>query len=82
MIKSKTITERRQVVESITCDKCGKVILPDDWSEWQETVTISFRGGFGSIFGDEASFRCDLCQHCLKDTLGEYIKRTDETFPG
>jgi hypothetical protein len=81
MLNIKTVSVPTQVAESIVCDKCGKVILPDDWIEWQEVATIEFRGGFGSIFGDESSFRCDLCQHCLKDTLGAYIKRTDEEIP-
>jgi len=81
MLKVKTVEVPSEVVESITCDKCGKVISPDDWMEWQEIVTISFRGGFGSIFGDEGSFRCDLCQYCLKETLGKYIKSTDDERP-
>lgn len=78
MIRVKTVNVPTRVVHSITCDKCGKNIEPDDWAEWQEVTTISFRGGFGSIFGDETSMRCDLCQHCLKDVLGEYLKVVED----
>lgn len=78
MIHTKTKKVSTVVVEAITCDKCGKKIPPSDEVEWQEIATIAFRGGFGSVFGDGSSFRCDLCQHCLKDTLGPYIKCVDE----
>ena len=68
--------------KGIICDKCGKRITPDDWIDWQEALQIRFTGGFGSVFGDEMSFRCDLCQHCVKDVLGEYIKDvTPERVP-
>ena len=76
MIEIETVTEQREVelCTAIICDKCGKRITPDDWIDWQEALQIRFTGGFGSVFGDEMSFRCDLCQHCVKDVLGDYIK--------
>lgn len=67
-------TLEREVVESVTCDKCGKVITPDDTVEWQELYSIQFTGGYGSVFGDESTIRADFCQQCLKELIGPYYK--------
>jgi hypothetical protein len=75
---TKTVIE----MTDVTCDICGKTYTfdadkkheNDDWIETQEFHYISFRGGYGSIFGDGDTVTCDICQHCLKDKLGEYLK--------
>lgn len=59
-------------IEDITCDKCGRVITPEDIMEWQESVRIEFIGGYNSIFGDENYVTCDLCQHCLYELIGKF----------
>ena len=74
MIETGTITESREVVTAVTCDRCGKRMTRAGWVDWQEMIQFHFTGGYGSVFGDGESFRCDLCQHCVKATLGEYIK--------
>lgn len=76
--KQVTVKQTRGELVEIICDRCGKSITPDDFVEWQEALTIGFRGGYGSVFGDDIKYRCDLCQHCLKETLGEYIKPSKE----
>ncbi|MGF6933462.1 hypothetical protein OKW41_002601 [Paraburkholderia sp. UCT70] len=47
----------RRVLElaAFTCDRCGRRITPDDdqW-EWYEKVSLDWRGGFGSVFGEGA----------------------------
>lgn len=63
-------------VVSITCDRCKKTY--DDWIEMQEAVTVSFRGGYGSIFNDQSEYECDLCQHCVKELLGPYLRVTND----
>lgn len=76
MITYKTKTVKQKVQESITCDVCKKTYNSEDqnsWMEIQEFHHIRFRGGFDSIFGDDVSFKSDICQHCLKKLLGEYI---------
>ena len=76
MINVKREVKEIEITESIVCDKCGKKILPDDFPddfvEWQEFYQIGFIGGYGSVFGDSARIRCDLCQQCLKDLIGDY----------
>ncbi|MFM0469639.1 hypothetical protein [Paraburkholderia strydomiana] len=62
-------------VSACTCDRCGRRMTPGDPdSEWHERVSIAYRGGFDSIFGDGRAIRIDLCQHCVRDTLGSWLK--------
>jgi hypothetical protein len=46
--------------------------------EWDEHISIAFRGGYYSIFGDGNEVELDLCQHCFKEVLGQWIRVTDE----
>ena len=46
--------------------------LPD--GEWDERVSITFRGGYYSVFGDENLVEGDFCQHCIKDLLGQWLR--------
>lgn len=80
MITYKTQTIERKIQDSITCDVCKKTYrdeTKDDWIETQEFHHIRFVGGFGSVFGDSVPMKADICQHCLKKLLGEYI--TEDT---
>ncbi len=57
------------------CDRCGKEMQRDAIDgEWSERLTISFRAGYGSVFGDGNIVECDLCQHCIKDLLERYLR--------
>ena len=41
-----------QEVVACTCDRCQRRMTADDGEfEWQERLSIAFRGGYGSIFG-------------------------------
>ncbi len=52
----------------------------DDYDAgWHERVSLSFRGGFGSIFGDGNEVSVDLCQQCVKDTLGAWLRITPQS---
>jgi len=64
-----------QEVASCTCDRCQKRMMPDD-PDWHEKVSVAFRGGFDSIFGDGNEVSLDLCQQCVKETLGAWLRIT------
>ena len=66
----KTIMVKHAELESITCDRCKKVITDD--FELQEIHSISFTGGYSSVFGDMNRVDCDLCQQCLYELIGEF----------
>ncbi|MGF6658188.1 hypothetical protein OKW34_008778 [Paraburkholderia youngii] len=66
-----------QEVAACTCDRCGRRMSPDDSDgEWHERVSLAWRGGFHSVFGDCTDLCIDLCQHCVNATLGEWIRVT------
>lgn len=60
-------------VAACTCDRCGLRMSPED-GEWHERVSLSWRSGFHSVFGDCSELNLDLCQNCVKATLGEWIR--------
>lgn len=66
-----------QALAACTCDRCHKRMTPeDDGSGWHERVSLSFRGGFDSIFGDGSGVSIDLCPQCVSDTLGAWLRIT------
>lgn len=58
---------------SITCDRCGTE-APIRSVEGGEFVSISGLGGYGSVFGDGTIYEIDLCQHCVQQTIGEWMR--------
>lgn len=61
----------------VSCDVCGKYFdkdAVDDGLEIEEVQSISFVGGYDSVFGDGKLVELDICQHCLKDRLGEFLR--------
>jgi hypothetical protein len=74
MIKYKKEMIEEDVPEIIICDVCKKEYdFEEDWEEIQEFHHIHFEGGFGSVFGDGVRMKIDICQHCIKNLLGEYL---------
>jgi hypothetical protein len=75
MIKYKEATRIEKIPSSIICDICLKEYKceEENISEVQEFHNIDFVGGYGSVFGDGVSVKCDICQHCLKKIIGRYI---------
>jgi hypothetical protein len=64
-----------QEVSACTCDECHKhMTLDDPEFELKERLSVAFRGGCGSIFGDGSEVRLDLCQQCVKETLGAWLR--------
>ena len=76
--KNVEIEEEVEKIVSITCDICGKTYMydtkSDDISEIQEFIHIKNNCGYGSIFGDGDTVELDMCQHCFKEKLGQYIR--------
>ncbi|MGF6963941.1 hypothetical protein OKW43_000946 [Paraburkholderia sp. WC7.3g] len=71
-----------QEVAACTCDRCGRRMTPvDDQWEWYEKMSLDWRGGFGSIFGDGAHVSLDLCQQCVRDTLGRWLRVDPPSAP-
>ena len=63
---------------SATCDCCEKVFRADgdeeELIELQELRRIGFTSGYGSVFGDGVSMGIDLCQHCIEELLGPFLR--------
>lgn len=65
-----------QEISGYVCDRCGREATADDINELEaeEFVSIERVGGYSSIFGDGNLISVDICQHCLKDVLGEWLR--------
>ncbi|MBC8641573.1 hypothetical protein IAG25_32640 [Caballeronia sp. EK] len=63
------------VVSACTCDRCQRRMTPGE-PEWDEKVSISYKAGYYSTFGDGRKIEVDLCQHCFKETLGTWVRAT------
>jgi hypothetical protein len=74
MKKYKEIETVDVIVDSIICDKCGKISsLESQVMDLQEWFYYSFIGGYKSIFEDGGKYEIDLCQECTKELLGQFL---------
>ena len=74
MIKYVTKVVESTAKESITCDVCKReFLMSDDFLEIQEFFSWNMIGGYSSVFGDGNEIVIDICQHCFKKKLGDYI---------
>jgi hypothetical protein len=86
MIEYRKEKIEQEVPSKVICDKCGREATPlgghrgEDGYEFQEFLFIRFRGGYGSVFGDGNDVECDICQHCLKELLGDYMRVSDSLY--
>jgi hypothetical protein len=72
--RTKTIQE-----EIVVCDRCHREMGPDKTDfELQERTAIRFRGGYGSVFGDGNLVEADICQNCLQEVFGKYLRITED----
>lgn len=62
-----------EIVSEITCDCCQRCFTADD-AGWFEIQSIEFVAGYSSIFGDGNTVSIDLCQDCLKQNLGTWLR--------
>ena len=62
-----------ETVSEITCDCCKTRFTAND-AGWFEIQSIGFVAGYSSIFGDGYAISIDLCQDCLKQNLGQWLR--------
>jgi len=76
--ETKKVTYESEEVVSLTCDVCGvKHNRSNGIYEFQEFSSIRLHCGYGSVFGDGDTLECDICQKCLKEKLGAYLRVTN-----
>ena len=76
MLKYKQMT-----VERLVCmfDRCSREMEREATDlEWQERFVLSFRAGYGSVFGDGNYVEGDFCQECIQLLLGRWLRVTDD----
>lgn len=72
--RTKTVQE-----EIVVCDRCHREMEPGSTDfEFQERTAIRFRAGYGSVFGDGNLVEADICQHCLQEALGKFLRITED----
>lgn len=79
MIKQKEIQQTIKVDTHIICDVCKKEYsnTTENIAELQEFKHLRFTGGFSSVFGDMVDNELDICQHCLKEKLGQFFRQVN-----
>lgn len=65
--------ETVSVVSQIRCDRCDKEVACGELG-FQELTSIGFTAGYGSVFGDGNRVEIDVCEPCLRDTLGAWLR--------
>ncbi len=74
---TKTETVEQTTTVAIQCDICKKQYT--DTIDLQEFILIEGVGGYGSVIGDGTAYEVDICQHCFKEKLGQFL-RTKEVW--
>lgn len=78
MIERKSVVCHTEAEVARICDKCGRRSEAGSDFEYDEFICIRTTGGYGSVLGDCARIEVDLCQHCVKDILGSYLRVTQQ----
>lgn len=65
--------EAVSVVHQIRCDRCGKEVQRGE-PGFEQMTSIGFDAGYDSIFGDGNRVEIDLCETCLHETLGTWLR--------
>lgn len=60
-------------VKALRCDRCERSAEAGD-PEFHEFTSIDFIAGYASILGDGSRVELDVCQHCLHETLGQWLQ--------
>ena len=77
----RTTVEPKTVVCAIVCDRCVKEVQRES-GDFELMTSIGFEAGYASIFGDGNRVEIDLCEACVRDTLGTWLRvSTPETTP-
>ena len=71
----RTSVERVTIVHEIFCDRCGsRARRAAEGSDFRRMTSIGFRAEEGSIFGQGQRVEIDLCEPCLRDVLGHWLR--------
>lgn len=65
--------------DTITCDRCGLFADCDD-HEGSEFLSHGTVGGFDSVFSDGDWISIDLCQKCIKEVLGQWVRLNHKPY--
>lgn len=79
-IMKRLIVQSVDVTGALICDRCG-IESPMNGSEFHEFTSIGYVAGYGSIFGDGNRVEIDLCQCCLREALGDWLRVTEPARP-
>jgi hypothetical protein len=79
---SETRSVEEEVIGGYTCDRCGMTAKYEDDTilEAQEFLHWNHVGGYGSVFGDGDVLELDLCQKCVEELLGDFIRTVGNTW--
>lgn len=66
-----------QEVSALVCDRCGREASTEEM-EFGDFTCIEYVGAYNSIFGDGSHISLDICQYCMKETLGQWLKISPE----
>lgn len=76
LLKSEIICQA--VPDGFVCSVCKTKYEQEHWTEIQEALHWTMRGGFDSVFGDGTVVSIDMCQHCVKKVLGGFLEFEDD----
>jgi len=79
IMKIKALRPQPYVMQ-LRCDRCGRLADEGEW-EFLEYSSIEYTAGYGSILGDGNRVAIDLCQHCLKEVLGPWLRSAEPFGP-
>jgi len=75
MRKIEQVSVKRPEITSVICDRCKVLVPADDIWEFQEFMLHTYHAGYGNtVFSDGDELEIDLCQHCVKEVLGPYMR--------
>ncbi len=75
--KLKQITEEKEVIEDILCNKCGNT-LADEYQDWYGIVEYTYNGGWsssnkkGSKLHDLGRYTFSLCEPCMSTLFDSF----------
>lgn len=75
-----TTSDSVLAISETVCDRCGAV-MPAGTSEFNECLSIDKTCGEGSVFGTDKLLRLDLCQDCVDDVLGPWLRVVEPIAP-
>ena len=67
----KDVKTTKQVITGFECSKCKARFDAGDVVEMEESIHLRSVGGFGSVWGDGATYEISLCQSCSYGLFSE-----------